>query len=159
MNAQSLPALPYPDFPLRPHQNGQWFKSVWNHRTKKSEQFYFGSWVDDPKGERALKDPLGGWLARKDGIWAGMDHIRLDTVGDQELALGELMAQFLAHKHNQSRSGDLSKLTLGGYLREVKWFVEFLKAATPVARLKPEHFTAYMQHLIGQRRLGRITML
>ena len=28
--AAILPPLPYPDFPLRPHQNGQWYKSVWN---------------------------------------------------------------------------------------------------------------------------------
>ena len=59
MNAV-LPSLPFPEFPLRPHRNGQWFKSVWNPRSKKSEQFYFGSWADDPKGERALHDPVTG---------------------------------------------------------------------------------------------------
>lgn len=125
-----------------------------NPRAKKSEQFYFGSWPDDPKGERALKDPASGWLARKDGIRAGVDHIRVNP-GGEELTVGELMARFLVHKHNQSRSGDLSKLTLGGYLRKVKWFVEFLKPGTPVAGLKPEHFTTYMEHLIEVRQLGR----
>ena len=44
-----LRPLPYAEFPLRVHRNGQWFKSVWNPRAKKSEQFYFGAWHDDPK--------------------------------------------------------------------------------------------------------------
>ena len=61
----ALPSIPYPEFPLRPHRNGQWYKSVWNPRTKKSEQCYFGLWKDDPKGDRALHDPVSGWLARR----------------------------------------------------------------------------------------------
>ena len=52
-SSRILPRLPYPDFPLRPHRNGQWYKSVWNPRVKKSEQFYFGTWEDDPNGQRA----------------------------------------------------------------------------------------------------------
>jgi len=65
------------------------------------------------------------------------------------------MARFFACKQSQSKSGDLSKPTLRGYLREVQWFVELLNPGTPVAGLKPEHFTAYMKHLVEQRRLGR----
>src|SRR2546429_9906931 len=113
MNANILPPLPYPDFPLRPHRNGSWYRSVWNPRTKKSEQFYFGSWKDDPKGERALKDPEIGWLARKDAIKAGVDNIRVAPVASV-VTLGELMARFLAQKLDASRSGDLSKVTLAG---------------------------------------------
>ena len=60
-----LPPLPYPDFPLRPHQKGSWYKSAWNRRLKKTEQFYFGSWKDDPKGERAQRS--GNRLARPQG--------------------------------------------------------------------------------------------
>jgi hypothetical protein len=137
MNAKILPGLLRTDFPLRPHRNGSWYRSVWNRRTKKSEQFYFGSWRDDPKGERALTDPEIGWLARKDAIKAGVDNIRVAPVASV-VTLGELMARFLAHKLGASQSGDLSKVTLGGYLREVRWFVEFLKASTPVAGLRPE---------------------
>ena len=36
-SSRSLPKLPYAEFPLRPHRNGQWYKSVWNPRVKKSE--------------------------------------------------------------------------------------------------------------------------
>jgi hypothetical protein len=85
MTALRPPPLPYPDFPLRPHKNGQWYKSVWNSRGKKSEQFYFGSWADEPKGERALSDPDTGWLARRDAIRAGIDkptRANVDNVVD-----------------------------------------------------------------------------
>lgn len=154
MNATVLPSLPYPDFPLRPHKNGQWYKSVWNTRTKKSEQFYFGSWHDDPKGERALTDSSSGWLTRKVAIKAGVDNVFVQPLGNA-VSLGELMGRFLSHKQGLARSGDLSKATLAGYLREVRWFVEFMKAGTPAGGLRPEHFTAYMKHMVEDRKLGR----
>jgi hypothetical protein len=98
MNAVfSLPGRPYPEFPLRPHRNGQWFKSVWNPRSRKSEQHYFGSWKDAPKGKRALSDPVLGWLARRDAIKSGMDNVRVEPI-PTALTLGELMGRFLAHK-------------------------------------------------------------
>jgi hypothetical protein len=87
------PKLPRADFPLRPHRNGQWYKSVWNSRTRKTEQFYFGSWHDDRKGERALKDPQIGWLARRDAIKAGVDNPRVEPVSGSDMALGDGNAQ------------------------------------------------------------------
>lgn len=148
------PPLPYNGFPLRPHQNGSWFKSVWNRRSKRSEQFYFGSWRDDPKGERALQDPQMGWLARRDAIKAGIDNVRVEAIST-DVTLGELMGKFLTHKRNKVKSGELSKATLGGYLTEIQAFVTFLKPGTPAAGLKPEHFSSYMNHLVDVRKLGR----
>jgi integrase len=150
----SLPALPYPEFPLRPHRNGQWYKSVWNPRSRKSEQHYFGLWKDDPKGERALSDPVFGWLARRNAIKAGVDNVRVEPLGAM-LTLADLMGRFLAHKLSKARSGELSPATLGDYFREVEAFVEFMKPKTPPAGLRPEHFTAYMRHLADGRKLGR----
>lgn len=152
----TLPPRPAVDFPLRPHKNGQWYKSVWNPRTKKSEQFYFGSWVDDRKGERALKDPQTGWLARKDAIKAGIDNIRVEILGTN-VTLGELMGRFLSHKRAKADAGELSLTTLGDYLREVTAFVGFMKPGTPAGKLKPEHFSAYMTHLTEVRQLGRMS--
>jgi integrase len=71
------------------------------------------------------------------------------------LTLGELMARFLTHKRSKASSGELSKTTLGDYLREVKAFVAFQKPFTPAGGLKPEHFSAYMRHLVEERKLGR----
>src|SRR5437764_5193988 len=93
----TLPKLPRRDFPLRVHRNGHWYKSVWNPRTKRSEQFYFGKQADDPKGERAISDPVIGWLARRPGILAGIDNVRVQPATDDP-CLGELMSRFLMFK-------------------------------------------------------------
>ena len=63
MTALFPPPLPYPEFPLRPHKNGQWYKSVWNPRNKKSKQFYFGSLGRRPQGPARPERPRHG-LAR-----------------------------------------------------------------------------------------------
>lgn len=154
-SSQSLPKLPYPEFPLRCHRNGQWYKSVWNPRSKRSEQFYFGAWSDDPDGERAIKDPQIGWLARRDAIKAGIDNVRVNTLVPDDLTLGELMGRFLTFKRGKVTSGELSLATLDGYLKEVQAFVAFQKANLPSGRLRPEHFTAYARHLVEHRKLGR----
>jgi integrase len=151
----ALPALAYPEFPLRPHLNGHWYKSVWNRRTKKSEQFYFGSWRDDPKGERAMTDPEIGWLARREAIKAGIDNPRVTALSSDQLTLGELMARFLVFKRDKAKAGELSLVTLGDYLSEIQRFVTFMKPATPAGGVKPEHFEAYMKDLIEGRELGR----
>ncbi|MCY2950593.1 MAG: tyrosine-type recombinase/integrase [Planctomycetota bacterium] len=65
------------------------------------------------------------------------------------------MAQFLAFKRSQVRAGDLSARTLGDYIHEMEKYVGFLKPGTPVDALRPEHFSAYMGHMIGERKLGR----
>lgn len=156
MSARNLPSLPYPRFPLRPHQNGQWYKSVWNRLAQKSQQYYFGAWRDDPMGERALKDPILGWLSRKDAIHAGVDNVRVDAVVSADtLTLGELMSRFLAHKRSQVQAGDLSLRTLGDYLVEISRFVAFQKASLPVNALRPEHFSGFMCDMIETRKLGR----
>jgi len=150
----SLPKLPYPGFPLRPHRNGHWYKSVWNRNTKKTEQFYFGSWSDDSKGERAMKDPALGWLARRDAILAGIDNNRTQ-IAPNDLCLGELMSRFLTYKRSRVARGELSLTTLDGYLRETALFVNFLKPSAPAGSLRPEHFSAYMKYLVEARKVGR----
>jgi integrase len=150
----NLPKLPYPGFPLRPHRNGHWYKSVWNRNAKKTEQFYFGAWGDDPKGERAMKDPALGWLARRDAIVAGIDNNRV-RIASNDHCLRELMSRFLTYKRARVTSGELSLTTLEGYLRETTAFTTFLKPSTPAGSLRPEHFSAYMKHLDQVRKLGR----
>jgi len=60
--ATTFPPLPYPEFPRRPHRNGQWSKSIWSSRSTRSEQFYFGSSREDLAGEEGLNHPTMGWL-------------------------------------------------------------------------------------------------
>lgn len=152
--ATTLPSLPYREFPLRPHRNGQWFKSVWNARLKRSEQFYFGSWRDDPMGDAALNDPVVGWLARRPRIKQGIDHLTTEAVPG-ELCLGDLMRRYLEHNRTRAAAGDLSLRTLGDHLREVNRFVTMFMPSTPVTSLAPEHFSQYMRHMVEERKLGR----
>jgi integrase len=149
-----IPSLPFPGFPLRPHKNGQWYKSVWNPRTKRSEQHYFGPWRNDPKGYRAINDSEAGWLARQQAIKAGTDNVRVIPVA-AVVTLGDLMGRFLAFKRGLVVAGDLSPRTLGDYFRETEKFVTFLKPRTPAESLGPEHFSAYMKFMIEDRKLGR----
>jgi hypothetical protein len=93
-------------------------------------------------------------LARRDAIKAGVDNIRVQPIG-VTLTLGDLMGRCLAHKLSKTRSEELSPATLGDYFREVEAFVKFMKPNTPRAGLRPEHFTAYMQNLMDNRKLGR----
>jgi integrase len=65
------------------------------------------------------------------------------------------MGRFLVHKRNQVVAGELAPRTMGEYFEEVTRFVEFMKLGTPASGLRPEHFSAYMQHLVRQRKLGR----
>jgi hypothetical protein len=95
--------------PLRRHRNGQWYKSVWNSRTKQSEQFYFGKWADDFAGERALLDPTNGWLARRQAIEAGIDNPKVLLVAN-DLTLGELMTRFLTDDFFETLHAALDKV-------------------------------------------------
>ena len=102
-----------------------------------------------------MKDPQIGWLARRDTIKAGIDNIRVESVNGA-LMLRDLMARFLTHKRNKASSGELSRTTLGDYMREVQALVAFQKPLTPAGGLRPEHFSAYMRHLVEERKLGRL---
>ena len=102
-----------------------------------------------------MSDPETGWLVRRDAIKAGIDNPRVTALANGELTLGELMARFLVFKRDEAKAGELSMFTLGDYLSEIELFVSFMKTATPAAGLRPEHFGAYMQHLIEVRKLGR----
>src|ERR1700736_5848093 len=50
---------------------------------------------------------------------------------------------------------DLSARTPGDCIREVEKLVSSLKTWPPVEALRPEHFSAYMKHIIEIRKRGR----
>jgi integrase len=136
------PAKPHPDFPLQPNLNGQWSKKI------NQKPYYFGSWKDDPKGERAIRE----YNDRLPGILSGTDHLRalaakgLPTVGG-------IMSKYLGQCKLDVLSGGLSKATYGERIRELELFANWIHAETAVANLKPEHFAGYVQQLIEGRKL------
>lgn len=137
------PEKPYEAFPLFANQNGQWCRKV-NKRP-----YYFGTWADDPKGERALVD----WLSRKDAIAAGIDEARSVKANDG-MMLASAVQRFLLIKNTATLDGELSDLTLSDYVRELQHLVDF----TPSAYLDaygPNEFSAYLtRQLKGNRKLG-----
>jgi integrase len=137
------PSKPRLDFPLSPNLNGQWWKKV-NGRA-----YYFGSWKDDAKGERALLD----WLARKDAILAGIDNMRV-AKATTDLTVAEMVKRFLSAKHVNLLAGDLADETFAGYLQELQWFTDVVGAGAKAAAVKPDHFAAYAKHLVSSRKLG-----
>lgn len=132
-----IPPKPRPDFPLTPVANGQWVKKV------AQKKYYFGSWRDDPKGERAVKD----WLARKDAILAGLDGLRAKTT-QAGITLSDLMTKFLDAFRSQVDGKERSLATYGDYVRELGAFVAASGPAAPVENLKPEHFAKYAELLV-----------
>jgi integrase len=131
------PNKPRKDFPLFPHNSGQWAKVV------KTRTYYFGSWKADPKGEVALKD----WLARKDSIIAGVDSLKVERT-TATLQLAGLADQFLEAKRLAVQAGDLSPYTLRDYNAEIARFVNTVGPNAEVAKLQPTHFLAYADKLV-----------
>lgn len=136
------PAKPHPDFPLSPNLNGQWFKKI------NQKPYYFGSWRDDAKGERAIKE----YNNRLPGILSGTDHLRLLAAKGLPV-VGEVMGKYLAQCRLDVASGSLARITFGERIRELEQFTDWIKAETPVATLKPEHFAGFVQHILEVRKL------
>lgn len=137
------PDKPHPDFPLFANLNGQWCKKV----TKRP--YYFGRWAEDPKGEAALKD----WLARKDGILAGLDNLRLSdkTTG---FTLLELATKYRDARRQDLLEGKLADETYEDYRTELTAFVNYVGANAQVAKLTPDVFAKYAASLTNERKLG-----
>lgn len=100
MKSRLKPSKPCQGYPLYAADNGQWAKKV------NGRKYYFGSWTEDPKGERALRE----WVARQESIRAGLDCLKVHAVSS-DLTLAELTRKFLEVKHTQLVSGELADET------------------------------------------------
>jgi integrase len=101
------PEKPYEGFPLTPHPCGLWCKQVTFNGTAKL--YYFGSWRDDPKGERALER----WHEEMDFLKAGRVP-RSRLVADSP-TLGDLINKFLLAKAILRDNGERSPQTWNSY--------------------------------------------
>lgn len=144
------PPKPYPDFPLFAHSGGQWRKDVRVNRGNPLP-FYFGSWKDDPRGERAMQD----WLDRKDAIRAGLDKANV-RVTESGLTLLEVIRKFLEAKQAQLLAGRLADETFNDYRYELQKLADFMGVTAQVAAIGPDHFAKYAAHLASKsgRELG-----
>jgi integrase len=95
------PAKPTPDFPLFPHNNGQWVKKV------RGKLLCFGVWADPQAA-------LNKWDGEKDDLLAG--RVPRVTSGDAgEPQLHNLVNQFLTTKKRLRDVGGLSPHTWKAY--------------------------------------------
>lgn len=137
------PKKPRADFPLTPCGNGQWRKIV------NGRPYYFGSWHDDAKGEAALKE----WCERKDGIYAGLDHVSTASTSTAGMTVAELVKAYLSVRSKNVQAGKLSPDTFRDYADELNLFAKFIGPTAKASGLKPSHFSVYRLHM-ETRKLG-----
>jgi len=133
----SKPAKPSRDFPLFPHQNGQWAKKI------AGQLVYFGTWEETDKA-------LTRWYAFRDAKIAGRpyrDPYIDATDPDAPLTVRDLCNKFLNSKRAARDDGELSPRTFADYFTTCKRIVDTFGKDTSVATLGPSEFEWYRRAL------------
>jgi len=88
---------PYAEFPLTPHQNGQWCKKI------KGKIWFFGVWPDSNAALRKYLDEV-------DEIQAGRDPRKTVVAGlsSAELSVYDLCNMFLERQQARAKAGQVS---------------------------------------------------
>src|SRR5262245_37193426 len=123
-------AKPYPDFPLFPHNNGQWCKKI------RGRLHYFGPW-NDPDGA------LAKYLEQKDALHAG----RTPRPDPSSVSVKDVCNAFLNHKKDKQDAGELSPRTWAKYKEVTDLLVSRFGKARLVADLRPDDFAALKNHM------------
>jgi len=123
------PAKPYPDFPLFPHRNGQWAKTI------RGKHHYFGVIAD-------WESALNLYLDDRDDLYAGRTPNRSGDV-----SVSELTNRFLGVKKSAIESGELSQRTWKEYSDVCDVVIKFFGRSTPAKSLEPDDFAKLRAHL------------
>lgn len=137
--AKQKPDRPYPDFPLFPHANGQWCKTI------RGKQRYFGAWDD---WESALEK----YVEERDDWYAGKTPSRSD-----EITVSELMSRFLGARKAAIESGEMTTRTWQEYKQSCDAIVAFVGKTVAVSSMMPDDFARLRAHLskgVGPTTLG-----
>lgn len=124
------PSKPRKDFPLFPHDSGQWAKKV------KGKLHYFGTW-DDPVAAEAA------WERDKLAILEGRDPNRA-TPGD---SIGWLCDAFMESKNLQLERGELSKRAFNDYWAACKAVAKHFGHSRTLRSLHANDFDRYRNSL------------
>jgi integrase len=122
------PSKPRPDFPLFRHATGRWCKKV------RGKLLYFGKVANDPEGETAL----AAWIEEKD--YCLLHGRRPPTNAPGSVTVKDVVNQFLAHKENLSKSGELAQRTFDEYEATGKRLAKVFGKTTPVGFLTAADF-------------------
>lgn len=131
--ARKKPEKPHKQFPLFPHQNGQWAKKI------KGRLRYFGPW-ENPEAA------LDKYLLQKEELQAGKDPI------DPGLKLWELGELFLQAKRALVETGELSPRTWQSYQATVATLLKHCGRETPARLMGPAEFQALRGKLAKVRK-------
>ena len=131
---EGKPDKPYPDFPLYPHNSGQWAKQIRN-RTH-----YFGPW-SNPQAA------LDKYLAQRDALLAGKTP---ETNGDG-LTIKELVNRFLNSKQLKVNVGELEQRTWDDYKTVTDRMITHFGAAHVVSSLTSSDFERFRVALAKTR--------
>jgi integrase len=125
------PAKPSKDYPLTPHDNGQWCKKI------KGKVWFFGTW-DDPQ------EALNRYLDEKDDILAGRDPRRSKT----GTKLVDLVNQFLTDRTQKVTEGaNISQEHFNDLNTDCGRLLEAMGRNTTVEALRPEDFARLRSQL------------
>lgn len=117
------PKKPNPDFPLFPHQCGQWAKKI------RGKTRYFGPWADPDAALRKYVDQKDEWQAGRTPR-AGVG-----------ITVGDLCNEFLTFKRLQVGTADgITERTWSEYKTTTDRLVRVLGKGTPVDSLVPMDF-------------------
>ncbi len=122
------------DYPLRWHPRSGWCKKI------KGKVIYFGK---VPPGEA-----LQRYHHEKDFLERGELPPAYDP---NAITIRELCNEFLAEKEGHVESGELSRLTWGGYYRACGHLMRHFKPHRQVANLHPADFAAFRRKLAKGR--------
>lgn len=121
------PARPRKDFPLFPHDSGQWAKKV------RGKLFYFGTWDDPDAAERK-------WDIQKHAILEGRNPSEVTSSGD---SLSWLINTFMDAKQLQRNRGELTQRALNDYHRVCKHVAKYFGKDRRLETIRANEFDEY----------------
>jgi integrase len=134
---RTKPEKPYPDFPLFPHNNGQWAKKI------NGKRYYFGVW-DDPTAA------LNRYLEQRDDLFAG----RKPRPKDPEAAtIRDLLNAFRRTQESRFKSNQITGATHHDYVRICDRLAKFFDLNRQIGDLDGQDFTL-LHEKISRTRSG-----
>lgn len=133
------PQKPRADFPLFPHNNGQWAKKI------RGRLRYFGLWAD-PAAALAL------YLEQKDYLFAGLEP----PATQDALTVHDLCVRFLEAKKQQQADGGLSGRSYKDYFDTCERVSKSLGSLVAVESLIPENFAELRKSISKNRSPGSL---
>ncbi len=138
--ASVKPDRPYPDFPLFPHNNGQWARKI------KGKLYCFGVWADPDAALRKYQE-------QRDDLYAGRIPRERNRNG---LRMVDAVNAFLTAKDIEVQSGELAQRSWNDYKQTAARVLDAFGRPRVVEDLRPEDFETFKAVLAKGRNLTTI---